>query len=63
MTQKYYIERLLPVYIKAIYNAYIQDAGLWVLQKDGDLSYGIRKEGLAAKLKEENWITNLKYPA
>ena len=63
MTQKYYAERLLPVYIKAMHNARIQDAGLWVLQEDGDLSYGIRKEGLAAKLKEENWIMNLKHPA
>ena len=63
MTQKYYTERLLPVYIKAIYNARIQDAGLWVLQEDGDPSYSMRKEGLASKLKADNWVTNLKHPS
>lgn len=54
MTQKYYTERLLPIYIEAIQNARLQDAGPWLFQEDGDPSHGIRKEGLAFKLKEEN---------
>ena len=63
MTQKYYTERLLPVYIEAIHNARLQRAESWLLQEDGDPSHGMRKEGLAAKLKQDNWITNLKHPA
>lgn len=63
MTQKYYTERLLPVYIKAIHKARLQNLGNWLLKEDGDPSHGMRKEGLATKLKEENWIVNLKHPA
>jgi hypothetical protein len=63
MTQKYYTERLLPVYIEAIQKARLQDPGPWLLQEDGDPSHGMRKQGLAHKLKQENWITNLKHPA
>jgi hypothetical protein len=63
MTQKYYTERLLPVYIDAIQKAQLREAGPWLFQEDGDPSHGMRKEGLAYKLKEANWITNLKHPA
>jgi hypothetical protein len=63
MTQKYYTERLLPIYIDAICKAQLRDNGPWLFQEDGDPSHGIRKEGLAHKLKEANWITNLKHPA
>jgi hypothetical protein len=63
MTQKYYTERLLPVYIEAIQKARLNNAGPWLFQEDGDPSHGMRKPGLAAKLKEENWIVNLKHPA
>lgn len=72
MTQKYYTERLLPVYIKAVQNARIfQDNGHfghdcghdWLLQEDGDPSHGKRKFGMAQKLKKENWISNLVHPA
>lgn len=63
MTQKYYAERLLPVYIEAIHKARLRDAGPWLFQEDGDPSHGMRKEGLAYQLKRENWITNLKHPA
>ena len=62
MTQKYYTERLLLVYIEAIQKACLRDAGLWLFQEDGDPSHGIGKSGLAAKLKEENWILNHKHP-
>ena len=54
MTQKYYTERLLPVYIEAIHKARAQNPGNWLLQEDGDPSHGMRKDGLAHKLKEEN---------
>ena len=63
MTQKYYIERLLPVYIKAIKEARNQEPGSWVLQEDGDPSHGMRKEGLARQLKDLHSIVNLKHPA
>jgi hypothetical protein len=63
MTQKYYTERLLPIYVNTIQKARIRDAGPWLFQEDGDPSYGIRKRGLAQQLKEDNWIVNLKYPA
>jgi len=63
MTQKYYTERLLPVYIEAIHKARLRDAGPWLFQEDGDPSHGMRKEGLARELKNANWITNLKHPA
>jgi hypothetical protein len=63
MTQKYYTERLLPIYIEAIHKARAQNPGNWLLQEDGDPSHGMRKQGLAHKLKEENWIVNLKHPA
>ena len=60
--QKYYTEHLLPIYIDAIHEAQLRDAGLWLFQEDGDHSHGIRKEGLAYKLREANWIMNLKHP-
>jgi hypothetical protein len=34
MTQKYYCERLLPVYIKAIHTARLQDSQSWLFQED-----------------------------
>jgi hypothetical protein len=63
MTQKYYTDRLLPVYIDTIQKARMRDPGPWLFQEDGDPSHGIRKEGLARRLKDKNWITNLKHPA
>ena len=47
MTQKYYIERLLPVYIDTIQKARLQDAQEWMFQEDNDPSHGTRKKGLA----------------
>jgi hypothetical protein len=35
----------------------------WLFQEDGDPSHGLKKEGLAQRLKERNWITNLKHLA
>ena len=56
------MERLLPVYIDAIQKARLKDPGNWLLQEDGDPSRSMRKEGLVRKLKDKNWIVNLKYP-
>jgi hypothetical protein len=63
MTQKYYTERLLPVYISAIHKARLQDPQNWILQEDNDPSHGNKKEGLAQQLKQSNWIDNLVHPA
>jgi hypothetical protein len=65
MTQKYYTEILLPVYIDALHKArcYHDESAQWVFQEDGDPSHGIKKDGLARELKNANWITNIKHPA
>ncbi len=63
ITQKYYTERLLPVYIDAIHRGRLRDAGSWLLQEDGDPSHGMKKLGLAGELKAANWVVNLTHPA
>jgi transposase len=66
MTQKYYVERLLPVYINAIHTARLQLNGElkpWILQEDNDPSHGKRKKGLAQLYLESNWIPVLIHPA
>ena len=63
MTQKYYTERLLPIYINAVNNARLQDLQGWLLQEDNDPSHGTKKEGLAQQLKRSNWIDNIIHPA
>lgn len=62
MTQKYYTERLLPIYITAIHKARLQDPQSWLLQEDSDPSHGAKREGLAQQLKRANWISNLIHP-
>jgi hypothetical protein len=62
ITQKYYTECLLPVYIEAIQKACLQDHGPWLFQEDSDPSHGIRKAGLARKLKDANWTDNINHP-
>jgi hypothetical protein len=54
MTQKYYTDRLLPVYVNTIQKARIRDSRPWLLQEDRDPSYSIRKAGLAFKFKQDN---------
>jgi hypothetical protein len=57
MTQLYYCERLLPVYIEAIYKTRSNEEGLpssWILQEDNDSSHGHKKEGLAQQIKATN---------
>lgn len=62
MTQKYYCERLLPVYIKAVNKARLQYTKDWLLQEDNDPSHGSRKEGLAQRLKRDSWVNTLIHP-
>jgi hypothetical protein len=52
MTQKYYVENLLPLYIDAIKSIREIDDKPWLLQEDGDPSYGMRKASLTRKYKD-----------
>lgn len=63
MTQKYYVERLLPIYCDAIGKMRSIDDKPWLFQEDGDPSHGIRKVGLAQKYKMARNVQNLKHPA
>ena len=47
MTQRYYVENLLPVYTAAVKSMSQIDDKPWLLQEDGDPSHGMRKHGLA----------------
>ena len=63
MTQKYYVERLFPIYVKAVQNERLRTQNQVYLQENSDPSHGIWKEGLATQLKEANWVINIKHPA
>ena len=63
MTQKYYVDRLLPVYVKYLQDMSAIHPGPWLLQEDGDPSHGIRKIGLAHEFKTRHNIHNHKHPA
>ncbi len=63
MTQKYYVDRLLPIYVEAVESMRLIDDKPWLLQEDGDPSHGIRKRGLAEEYKEAHGIQNLSHPA
>ena len=64
MTQKYYTERLLPVYIEAVQEARITRNQDSILQEDNDPSHDTRSElNVAKQLKDSNWITVLVHPA
>ena len=69
ITQKYYVERLLPIYIKAIEDhrqLMARNEGFptpWVLQEDNDPSHGHKLEGLAQRLKAKHWIPTIVHPA
>ncbi len=64
ITQLYYTEHILPIYINAIHEArcYYDEQVHWLLMENGDPFYGMRKRGIARKLKDVNWIMNLKHP-
>jgi hypothetical protein len=63
MTQKYYVDRLLPIYIQAIESMREIDDKPWLLMEDGDPSHGMRKHGLAAELKARHNVQNITHPA
>ena len=63
MTQKYYVENLLPLYVEAVKSMRQIDDKPWLLQEDGDPSHGMRKAGLARKYKDRHNIQNLVHPA
>lgn len=65
MTQKYYVERLLPIYIDAMnYHKQMNpsQAHTYELREDGDPSHGIKRKGLARLLKEEHNVCNFVHP-
>jgi hypothetical protein len=61
MTQKYYVNRLLPIYVKAMESIRLIDDKPWLLQEDGDPSHGMRKRGLTEEYKEAHDIQNLSH--
>jgi len=65
MTQKYYTERLLPVYINAVKTSGNRYPGPWLLQEDNDPSHGLRgkKKGLAQLLRDTHSIKSLQHPS
>lgn len=62
MTQKYYTERLLLIYISNSARLTLALSITRYLQEDRDPSHGIRKAGLGQVLKDQNYIVNLKHP-
>jgi hypothetical protein len=63
MTQKYYVNNLLPIYIDAIESMREIDDKLWLLMEDSDPFHCMRKHGLAAELKARYNVQNLNHPA
>jgi hypothetical protein len=63
ITQKYYVDRLLPIYCQAIESMREIDDKPWLLQEDGDPSHGMRKRGLAQEYKEASGIQNFAHLA
>ncbi|OCL10698.1 hypothetical protein AOQ84DRAFT_353389 [Glonium stellatum] len=64
MTQQYYTERLLPLYIKEIQRQRIYYNRDGILQEDNYPLHGTRsQDGKARRLKESNWINILLHPA
>ena len=62
ITQKYYIDRLLPIYCQAIKDQAKRMPREWYLQEDRDPSYGMHKEGLVCSYKRKHGIKNLVHP-
>ncbi len=63
ITQKYYIEHLLPVYVSAIQEVRLRDPQPWILQEDNDQAHGTKDakgvQSLATQYKEANWINTI----
>jgi len=62
MTQHYYSERLLLVYLNAIAHARKAHGHDFVLVEDGDPSHGMKKPGLAQRKRKAWSVENLVHP-
>ena len=62
MTQHYYSERILPVYLEAIAHARSTHGHDFFLVEDGDPSHGMRKPGLAQRKRKAWSVDNLVHP-
>ncbi|KAF2680212.1 hypothetical protein K458DRAFT_459947, partial [Lentithecium fluviatile CBS 122367] len=63
MTQKYYVDHLLPIYCQAMKSMRDINDKPWLLQEDSDPSHGMRKRGLAQEYKEACGTQNIVHPA
>ena len=65
MTQKYYTDNILPIYISSVKELENKRPGPWILQEDNDGSHGTRgkKMNIAKALKERYHIKTLIHPA
>lgn len=63
MTQAYYTERLLPIYIELLHKGRLERGISW-LQEDNDPSHGTRSVNNVARwLKNSNWVATITHPA
>ena len=65
MTQKYYTDNILPLYISAYEELNRKRPGPWKLQEDNDGSHGTRGKGMnvARALKQRHNVNTLIHPA
>jgi hypothetical protein len=63
MTQIYYTDRLLPVYITAIQKLQTLCNHLFYLQEDGDPSHGMKKRGPAQNARDKALIIAHLHPS
>jgi hypothetical protein len=66
ITQKYYTEKLLPLYAAALHKARRNDldGASWWFQDDNDPSYSTRStRNLAYNFKQDNWMPLVIHPA
>ena len=62
MTQRYYSDNLLPVYLDAINHARLIHGHDFFLVEDGDPSHGMKKRGVAQRKREAYKVENLVHP-
>ena len=62
ITQRYYSEHLLPVYIDAIKHAQSIHGHQFYLVEDGDPSHGMKRRGIAQRKRDSESVINLIHP-
>ncbi|KAG9247168.1 hypothetical protein BJ878DRAFT_539570 [Calycina marina] len=65
MTQKYYVEHLLPIYVdtvKSLRERELTHADKYELQEDWDPSHGMKRAELAQEYKDTQKIRNFTHP-